>query len=81
MIDIRFNTNFPIGKSKFEWRVIKDGVEHLVNYVHINCKSHSTSRFIEGEGEKYHITANTDLISIVNEISDDNSEYLIAYIG
>lgn len=79
MIDVRFNTKFSEGKSKYEWRVIKDDIEHLVNYVHISCHSHTTSRFIEGEGQKYHITANGNNINIVTEIEDD-VEVKIAYI-
>lgn len=69
MIDIRFNTNFADGKSKFEWRVIDTltETEHLVNAIHINCSCKTTSRFIEGEGEKHHITALGSSLEIVND--------------
>jgi hypothetical protein len=82
MIDIRFNNNFISGKSKFEWKVIKDNEQHFVNYVHINCKSYTTSRFIEGEGQKYHISADTNTMTIVTERDDENNDVItIAYIG
>lgn len=79
MIDIRFNTNFPIGKSKFEWRIIKDDVEYLVNHVYISCPTFTSTRFIEGEGQKYHITANTDKLNIVTS-TEEETEVKIAYI-
>jgi len=79
MVDIRFNTNFPIGKSKYEWRVIKDGIEHLVNHVYISCPTFTSTRFIEGEGQKYHVTANTNNVNIVTELEED-IEVKIAYI-
>lgn len=67
MIDIRFNTNFTAGKSKYEWRVLVGDTEHLVNAIHINCPCKTTSRFIEGEGEKYHISAISDTVEIIND--------------
>jgi hypothetical protein len=75
MIDIRYNTNFASGKSKFEWRVIKGDDEHLVNLVHIYCECKTTSRFIEGEGQKWHITAIGNDLQIV-----EDSGLKIAYI-
>lgn len=77
MTDIRFNTNFAAGKSKFEWRVIDlvTDTEHLVNAIHINCPCKTTVRFIEGEGEKHHITALSSSLEVVND-----SGTKIAYI-
>lgn len=54
-IDIRFNTNFP-QKSKFEWRLLIDGVENLVNNIRCEVPTWTTSTFIEGHGQKWHMT-------------------------
>lgn len=55
IVKIRFNTNFPL-KSQYEWRLIVDGVEHLVNSIRIEVPCYTTSEFIEGHGQKWHIT-------------------------
>lgn len=58
-VQIRFNTNFP-SKSNFEWRLLIDGVEHLVNDVRIDVPCWTTSEFIEGLGQKWHLTADCE---------------------
>jgi hypothetical protein len=58
-VDIRFNTNFP-SKSKYEWRVLIDGVETLVNNVIIDTLCYTTSTFIEGQGMKWHLSADSN---------------------
>lgn len=73
-IKIRYNTNFPI-KSKFEWRVLVDGVENLVNSVIIESPTYSSSDFIEGHGLKHHIQTNASFFEIVN-----SGDKLVAYI-
>ena len=55
-VDIRFNTNYP-EKSKFEWRVLVDGVETLVNTVRCEVPTFSSTTFIEGHGMKWHMSA------------------------
>jgi hypothetical protein len=62
IVDIRFNTNFPL-KSKYEWRVLVDGNETLVNQVKCDCPSYTTSSFIEGHGMKWHLSTNANDIS------------------
>lgn len=57
IVDIRFNTNFPT-KSQFEWRVLVDGQETLVNDVKCFCPTYTTSTFIEGHGMKWHMSSN-----------------------
>ena len=69
-IDIRFNTNFP-DKSKFEWRVIVDGVETLVNNVRINTPSYTSSTFIEGTGMKWHISTKAETIIIDHALANN----------
>jgi len=56
IVDIRFNTNYP-ERSKFEWRVLVDGKEHLVNVVQCEVPTYTTSTFIEGQGMKWHMSA------------------------
>ena len=65
-VDIRFNTNFP-SRSQYEWRVLIDGLENLVNNVEIEVPCYTTSTFIEGHGMKCHISTDA------NEIEFDNS--------
>lgn len=64
-VKIRFNTNF--GKSSdFEWRLLIDGVEQLVNHIEIESPSKTTSEFIEGHGIKHHITTEANEVSVVS---------------
>lgn len=62
-VDIRFNTNFP-SKSQYEWRVLVDGEENLVNNVRIETPCYTTSTFIEGHGMKWHITTEANTVEI-----------------
>lgn len=66
-VDIRFNTNFP-SKSQFEWRVLIEGVETLVNNVKINTPCYTTSAFIEGHGMKWHISTEANEIEFNNSL-------------
>jgi hypothetical protein len=68
-VDIRFNTFYP-NFSKFEWRVLVDGEEILVNEVLCNIPTYSTTSFIEGIGKKWHISAkaNDVVLSFESEI-------------
>lgn len=63
IVDIRFNTNYP-EKSKFEWRLLVDGEEQLVNNIRIDSPTYTTSTFIEGIGMKWHLTTNAEEIII-----------------
>jgi hypothetical protein len=65
-----FSTNFP-NKSKFEWRVIVDGIETLVNNVRINTPTYTTSTFIEGAGMKWHISTKAESISIDHALANN----------
>lgn len=44
-IKIRFNTSFP-EKSDKKWRIIVDGIEHLVDEIEIKCKSFTSTDYI-----------------------------------
>jgi len=58
-VQIQFNTNFP-SKSNYEWRLLIDGVENLVNEVRLDVSSWTTTDFIEGIGQKWHLTADCE---------------------
>jgi hypothetical protein len=64
-VDIRFNTNFP-SKSQYEWRVLVDGVEILVNNVRIETPCYTTSTFIEGQGMKWHLSTESNTVEFTN---------------
>jgi hypothetical protein len=64
-VDIRFNTNFP-SKSQYEWRVLVEGVETLVNSVRIETPCYTTSTFIEGHGMKWHISTEANSVEFSN---------------
>lgn len=74
-VKIRFNTNFP-EKSPFEWRLIVDDVEYLVNSIVINTPCVTTKDYIEGIGEKYHIATEADIVKIHE---NDGSKF--AFVG
>ena len=54
-VSLRFNTN-ATNDNPLKWRVIIDGIEHLASHVDINCKTYTTKDYIEGVGDKWHIT-------------------------
>lgn len=69
-IKIRFNTNFrqddPASK---EWRVIVNGRENFCNHVRINCPSETSRDFIEGVGEKWHISCQASKVDYIPDPS------------
>ena len=69
IVDIRFNTNYP-EKSKFEWRVLVDGKETLVNTVRCEVPTYTTSTFIEGHGMKWHMSAVANQVLIQEYINN-----------
>ena len=69
-VDIRFNTNFP-SKSQYEWRVLIDGVETLVNNVVINTISYTTTAFIEGHGMKWHLSTEANSVEFDNTLPNN----------
>jgi uncharacterized membrane protein len=53
---IRYNTQSTDNTNR--WRLISDGNEILVSDVIINTQAKTTENFIDGIGNKYHITCN-----------------------
>lgn len=67
-IKIRFNTNYKEGDNQIkEWRVIVDGVENFCNHVTVNCPSKTSKDFIEGVGNKWHISCEANSIEYVKD--------------
>jgi hypothetical protein len=56
-VKIRFNTNAK-ADDPLKWRVLIEGVEHLTSSVRINCPARTTKDYVEGLGDKWHITCN-----------------------
>lgn len=66
---IRFNTNSTDDSNR--WRLVCDGEETLVANIYIDAQTYTTKDFIEGVGDKWHITATGFL-----EIKDGNAHIL-----
>jgi len=69
-VDIRFNTNYP-SKSQYEWRVLINGQETLVNNVRIETPCYTTSTFIEGQGMKWHLSTESNSVEFDNTLSNN----------
>ena len=74
-VRIRFNTNYrPNDPSTKDWRVIVDGKEHFCNHVRINCPSETSHDFIEGVGEKWHISCRATSVEYLPDASGNFPE-------
>lgn len=66
-VKIRFNTDYAADKSLHKWRIIIDGVQHLVDEIEINCKSITTTDLVEVGSmaiqTKYHISCKAKNVS------------------
>jgi hypothetical protein len=69
-IDIRFNTNYP-QKSQFEWRLLIDGEENLVNKIRCEVPTWTTSTFIEGHGMKWHLSCEAKEVIFDNSLNNN----------
>ena len=65
---IRFNTTSTDDSNR--WRLITDGQEILVSNIYIDAQTYTTKDYIEGLGDKWHITA-TGILEI-----KDGSAYI-----
>jgi hypothetical protein len=68
IVKIRYNTNYP-AKSDLKWRLLIDGLESLVDDIHIFCESKTTTDVIYDEQKnmitKYHISCEADSVEII----------------
>lgn len=69
-VDIRFNTNFP-QKSQYEWRLLIEGVETLVNNIRCEVPTWTTSTFIEGHGMKWHMSTQANEVIINKDLPNN----------
>ena len=65
-VQIRYNTNAK-AEEILHWRVIVDGVEYLASNVVINCMSYTTKDYIDGVGDKWHISCNANQVNWLNK--------------
>jgi len=61
---IRFNTNSDNDTNR--WRLICDDEEKLVSKIYIDSETFTTKDYIDGVGEKWHITTN-GILEIKND--------------
>ncbi len=57
IVKIRYKTDAK-SDDILHWRVLIDGQEYSASNVIINCKSKTTKDYIEGVGNKWHISCN-----------------------
>lgn len=60
LVRIRYNTQNKEGENLF-WRVLVDGVEHLVSNVYIGVPSYTSTDMVNGI-QKFHISCVCDKI-------------------
>lgn len=60
--DVKIRYNHDAGESPLKWRVVIDEVEHLASNIDILVPSVTTGDFIEGVGQKYHISCKPEVI-------------------
>ena len=67
-VKIRFNTNYKDGDNKIkEWRVLVNGFENFCNHVTVNCACHTSKDFIDGVGNKWHISCEPVRIEYIKD--------------
>jgi len=67
-VKIRFNTNYKENDILTkEWRVIVNGVENFCNHVTVNCPSKTSKDYIEGVGNKWHISCEANSIEYMQD--------------
>lgn len=72
LVQIRFNTTYKPDDGSKEWRVLVDGFENFCNRVVIHCQSETSKDFIEGVGDKWHIScAPTRIEYVKDDIVED----------
>ncbi|HXS38018.1 MAG TPA: hypothetical protein VN721_15045 [Flavipsychrobacter sp.] len=67
LVKIRFNTNYKPNDGSKEWRVLVNGYENFCNHVTIKCASKTTKDYIEGVGDKWHITCEASDVEYIKD--------------
>jgi hypothetical protein len=65
-VKIRYKTDAK-PEDTLHWRVVIDGIEHSASNVIIHCLTYTTKDFIEGVGEKWHMTCEPKLVNWIGE--------------
>jgi hypothetical protein len=83
---VRFNNNFNSlakkgSKESLKWRMLINGVEHLVDEVEINCPCKTETSYVEMVGVKHHIKVEVDSFEIVGKITPFGNEVIIAVLS
>jgi hypothetical protein len=83
---VRFNNNFDSlakkgSKESLKWRMLINGVEHLVDEVEINCPCKTETSYVEMVGVKHHIKVEVDSFEIVGKITPFGNEVIIAVLS
>ena len=60
--EVKIRYNHDAGESPLKWRLVVNGVESIAEEIQLLLPSYTTSDFIEGVGQKYHISCQPDLI-------------------
>lgn len=60
--EVKIRYNHDSGEGPLKWRVVIDGREHLAENIDVLVPSVTTGDFIEGVGQKYHISCEPELI-------------------
>ena len=83
---IRFNTAYNStakkgSKESLKWRMLVNGVEHLVDEVEVNCPSRTQTSYVEGNGIKHHVLVEVDSFEIVGKRSIIDTEIITAVLS
>ncbi len=66
IVKIRYKTDAKENDT-LQWRVLIDGIEHHASNVIINGMCHTTKDYIEGVGDKWHITCYANQVNWLNQ--------------
>ena len=60
--DVKIRYNHDAGEGPLKWRIVINNIEYTAEKIHIHVPSYTTVDFIEGIGQKYHISCTPELI-------------------
>jgi hypothetical protein len=67
IVKVRFNTSYKPEDGSKEWRVLVNGFENFCNHVTIHCGSKTSKDFIEGVGNKWHISCTAERVEYIKD--------------
>lgn len=72
-VKIRYNTTCTDNKNY--WRILIDDVEYIAQDIEILCPCYTTEDYIEGVGNKFHISCNPVYIQKLE--NNDSIKYIL----